>query len=81
MYGSPRLTSGPSGTCGCCGEWFGKSQVKAREERQWRRDYLDEATYEEPVYPPGYDHYPEGGNAYPEALIGVPRVTYIEATR
>jgi hypothetical protein len=42
MYGSPRLTSGSSGACGCCGAWRGKEQIKRREERQWLNDWADE---------------------------------------
>ncbi len=65
-------------TCGCC--WLGKDKRAQRniERRQWMRDYLDEATYEDPTYPSGYDHYPEGGNAYPEAVADIPRVAFIE---
>jgi hypothetical protein len=81
MYGSPRLTSGSSGSCGCCGAWHGKEQVKGREERQWRRDFTDEISYREPEYPPGYDHYPEGGEAWPENLAAVERVTFFPAER
>ena len=28
---------------------------------------------------PGYDHYPEGGHAWPENLDGVERVSFIPA--
>ena len=65
----------------CCGIRADKHTLRRQERHQWMRDFTDEATYEEPIYPPGYDHYPEGGEAWPENLNDVTGVTFIPAER
>jgi len=63
----------------CCGTRADKDTLRNQERRQWMRDFMAEANYEEPTYPPGYDHYPEGGEAWPENLNGINGVTFIPA--
>jgi hypothetical protein len=63
----------------CCGVRNGKKALRRIERQQWLGDFVAEAMHEDPTYPPGYDHYPEGGNAWPENLSGVDRVTFIPA--
>jgi hypothetical protein len=79
LYGKPRITSGADGSCGCCGEWYGKEQAKHREERQWRRDWADESKPSCETDPePDMDD--EGGEAFPENLSQVRGVTFIPAS-
>lgn len=54
MYRAPRHAGGRP-QCPCCGEMFGKEQVKGREEQQWRKDFTDEITAPEPAYCWEYD--------------------------
>ena len=77
MYG--RIGAYGGRTCWCCDFSKGKRSLRMAEDRQWTRDSLEDSTYEEPSYAPGYDHYPEGGNAWPENVEDIPGVKYIPA--
>lgn len=77
MYG--RIGAYGERTCGCCDVGKDKRAQRRLEREQWVRDFRDESTHEDPTYPPGYDHYNEGGEAYPENVADIPRVAFIPA--